>query len=111
MEVCEWCGKSYDPEEAEEEFFDEITSVSYPENLKKCLCGKCAIEAFFDEVDGVFYEKCEKCGKEFDIMEAKGDFYNYTEDADIFDIWNEYGNLCADCSIDAAEEYFAGPDD
>lgn len=98
MKTCEWCGESFDYQEAEDQFEAEYCTKSYA-NFRKCLCGKCAIEAFEDMVDGVYYEICEKCGKTFDYMEDDGEFYNHLDWADGVRLDSFSDILCCDCAL------------
>mgnify|MGYP002626828949 CR=1 FL=1 len=104
MAKCEWCGKSFDTDEAEDYFESETWLLSYG-NVKKCLCGECAVQAIEDQVDGVYFETCEKCGKTLDLIEDEGTFdnhfpwYNGTR---LRDHWDSQ-ILCAECAIDEIE--------
>lgn len=104
MAKCEWCGASFDPEEAADYFESETRLLSYS-NFTKCLCGKCAVELIEDKVDGVYFETCEKCGKTFDLFDEESSFdnhfplYNGTE---LRDHWDSQ-ILCADCAIESIE--------
>lgn len=100
MAVCEWCGKEFD-NDFDRDTFEIETTLCY-DNLRKCLCGDCAIQAIEDEVDGVYYETCERCGKTFDLIEDMGEFdrhfpwYNGTR---LRDYWKSE-ILCAECVLD-----------
>ncbi len=107
MKMCKRCGDSFKKKEAEIVFSEAIISLSYKENVKKCICGECAVQAFEDEDDGIFFETCNECGKYFDVMEEKGKFYDYTDDINLFDVWFMHGESCAECAIDAWEEEIA----
>lgn len=104
MPICEWCGKRFDKDFDSDTF--EIETILCYQNLRKCLCAECAIQAIHDEVDGVYYETCERCGKTFDLIEDMGKFdskfpwYNGTR---LRDHWNTE-ILCADCAIDDVEK-------
>ncbi|MBR6357644.1 MAG: hypothetical protein IKR99_05755 [Lachnospiraceae bacterium] len=106
MKVCEWCGATFDPEEAEEYFDDNTFGLSYG-NVKKCLCGECAVQAINDCVDGVYFETCEKCGQEFDLIIDEGEYASHFGfgSATLRDSWQEhYQILCADCAYKVWEE-------
>lgn len=109
MSKCEWCGKEFDEDEAREQFESEYSRLSY-DNIRKCLCGDCAIDAIEDEVDGVYYERCEHCGEEFDYIEDCNTFSSRFSGTELDDYWDD-GPLCADCAIDVAEEEFDEPED
>ncbi len=101
MKKCEWCGNEFDVEEAEDIFEDETFMLSY-QSVKKCLCGNCAVEAIKDAVDGVYFETCEKCGKEFDLFEDEMEFANqfdWFNGMVLRDYWKEQ-ILCADCALE-----------
>ena len=104
MKKCELCHKPFDPEEAEYYFESETFQLSY-NNIEKCLCGECAVQALEDKVDGVYFETCEKCGKKFDLIDEESIFdnhfpwYNGTE---LRDHWDEH-ILCAECAINEIE--------
>lgn len=101
MPICEWCGKEFDSDDAEYEFDAEIGLLSY-ENIKPHLCGGCAVQAIQDEVDGVYFETCEQCGKHFDFIADNGRFTRYFPDIDLLDCW-EHQILCCDCAMEEAE--------
>lgn len=100
MAVCEWCKNEFDLD-FDRDTFEIETFLSYP-NLRKCLCSECAIQAIEDEVDGVYYETCERCNRTFDLIEEMAQFdrnfpwYNGTR---LRDHWTSE-ILCADCAID-----------
>ena len=106
MPKCEWCGKSFDLSEAEEEFVMEMGTLNY-RNIQKCLCGACAIEAIEQEADGVYYETCEKCGKDFDLfidMGVYSNHFSWDNGTNLYDQWRSSNQiLCADCAIEAYE--------
>lgn len=104
MPKCEWCGKSFDSEEAANYFESEISIFDY-RNVKKCLCGECAVQAINDSDDGVYFETCENCGCTFDVMTHKGiyaDHFSWYNGTNLLDEWGS-GILCAHCAIEAAE--------
>ncbi len=104
MAKCEWCGEAFDRDEAEDFFETKTRLLSYA-NVKKCLCGNCAVQAIEDQADGVYFETCERCGKTFDLIKDESEFsshfpwYNGTELRDHWD--NQI--LCAECAIDAVD--------
>ncbi len=104
MAVCEQCGKEIDFDFDRAEFESE-TNLCY-DNLRKCLCGECAVQAIDDEEDGVYFETCEKCGKTFDLIEAIGQFdeyFHWCGGTTLRDHWDSE-ILCADCAIDDVEK-------
>lgn len=104
MLECEWCGKIFDPQEAEDYFDSEVYTLTYS-NMRKCLCGECAVKAVEDDDDGVFFETCENCGCTFDVIEHKGIYANHFpwyNGTSLLDEWSN-GILCAYCAIEAAE--------
>ena len=107
MAVCEWCGAEFDRDDAETMFSIE-TSLNY-DNFRICLCGDCAVEAIEDQVDGVYFETCESCGKVFDLFEDSLAFSNQFPDyngTDLRDHWDEEGKiLCCDCALDAVNDH------
>lgn len=101
MKKCEYCGKYFDKSEAKDEFECNIIDLDY-ENFNICLCGECAIEAIENEVDGIYYDICHKCGKQFDIMNDTDNFRSYFEyenGIELRDTWDSYP-LCCDCAIE-----------
>ena len=100
MPKCEWCGKRYDREEADSIFSMETYCLSYS-NVRKNLCGECAVQAIQDEVDGVYFETCERCGKEFDLIEESSEFDSNFSEANgtsLRDYWED-GVLCGECAL------------
>lgn len=103
MQNCEWCNKEFDEIEAEQEFEDEETLLSY-KKIRKCLCGSCAIDAIEENVEDVYYETCEKCGKEFDLIEDEAEFEERCEGTSLTDWWLNNGIICCDCAIKIIED-------
>lgn len=105
MEICEWCGEKFDKQVAEEDFEIEMGVFSYA-NIRKCLCGSCAIESMKDEVDGIYFERCEECGVEFDYIEASSEFdgnFSWANGTRLTDYWNRK-ILCCDCALKEVEK-------
>jgi len=99
--ICEFCGRSYKASEAEETFALEVSLILYS-NMKKNLCGDCSLEAYKDQVDGIFYETCEECGKEFDFIEDRGRYdssFPAYHGLSLDDEWEER-ILCCNCALD-----------
>ena len=98
--ICEVCGKEFTFEDAEDEFNSEMFDLIY-ENITKCLCGSCAIDAIRDEVDGIYFETCEECGKHFDYIEESGNFssnFSWCSGTTLKDYWDG-GVVCCDCAM------------
>lgn len=105
MATCEWCGNEFDIQEAEDEFISETFRLSYA-NIRKCLCGECSVDVINDEVDGVYFEVCEECGREFDLIEAQTEFNNnfsWANGTELRDYWDDK-ILCSDCALKIAED-------
>ena len=104
MAKCEWCGSRFSKAVAEEIFEEEafFWYFSY-KKIRPCLCGNCAIKAVFEDQDeGVYFDTCEECGKEFDLGEEEYLFRTYTEKfggASLRDYWDEKV-LCAGCALE-----------
>ena len=104
MPKCEWCGKSFVLSEAEDDFEMEMEILSYS-NIQKHLCGACAIEAIEQNVDGVYFETCENCGKSFDLIldkSAYSNHFSWDNGTSLYDQWDDQ-ILCAECAIEAYE--------
>ena len=104
MPKCEWCGKIFDLNDAEDDFDMEMGILSY-RHIQKCLCGACAIAAIEEEVDGVYFETCERCGKTFDLIldkSAYSNHFSWDNGTNLYAQWDEQ-ILCADCAIEAYE--------
>ena len=104
MKKCEFCGKEYDPDFEEDSFACKCCTLSYS-NFRKDLCADCALQAIEDEVDGIYFEQCEKCGCEFDYFLDKSKFDNHFpwyNGTTLSDHWDNQ-ILCADCAIEEAE--------
>ena len=97
MPKCEWCDTEFDTQEAKDIFENEFSLMKY-DNIRKCLCGSCAIQAIEDQVDGIYFETCEECGKDFDFVEECSEFEDNVDGTSLTDWWN-YGILCCDCAL------------
>ena len=103
MAICENCGTEYDEIEANDEFNniyrmdnDNIIQDMFGQDL----CFECA--SFEIESQGNF-EKCDNCGKRFDVDEAERDFEcEYGTSLNRFGHFNE--RLCFECAKSAWED-------
>lgn len=97
---CDYCHKEIDdPDWEEGTLIEEYCHLQYY-TMRKHLCGECAIHAFEDKVDGIFFDRCEECGKEFDVVDEYCQYENQTEDS-IFSNWEHFDKiLCADCAYE-----------
>lgn len=103
MEKCENCGVKFDPTDAADEF--EMNTLLEYNNLKVCLCADCAIEAIENSEEGIYFETCEQCGKEFDLFEDEGEFsthFSWANGLILRDYWDDQ-ILCAECALDLVE--------
>ncbi len=105
MPKCEWCHNIYDSV-CEEDCFDSMIglgSLLQYSSIRKKLCGKCAVQAANDKVDGVFYESCEDCGRVFDWADEDARFcahFPVENGIDLEGSWRIAGKiLCADCAM------------
>lgn len=104
MAVCKLCKKTFDKEYDADTFDIEMGYLSYS-NLKKSLCAECAISSIRDEVKGIYFETCERCGKTFDLFKAKRRFdskFSWNSGATLTDFWKD-DILCCDCALQEAE--------
>lgn len=99
--ICERCQIKFDIEEASEEFLDEC--LKEWNNLKETLCAKCSIEAIEACEDGIYFEFCERCGKEFDHTEKYRFENEHPENDSILDFTEEI--LCFDCLEQAYDDW------
>lgn len=103
---CERCSKIFEQAE-EKDVFDMETLKDY-NNLRINLCANCAIEAINNLESNVYFEYCEKCGKQYDPIEDETKFESiYSNEYGSYASINEVSDmgLCLDCAID---EYKAG---
>lgn len=102
METCEWCGKKFNRMDASEEFVEAVCMLSY-DNIHRCLCGSCAVEAIESQVEGIYFETCEECGEEFDYITENSKFIVLYGDSDLMDAGN--GKiLCFSCASERYEK-------
>ena len=106
MAVCEYCGKEFDVEFERDMFEIDTRCLSY-DNLKKCLCSSCAQNAIFeDNIDGIYFEECEKCGTVFDLVEDMYQLSEYCEGY-LTDTWQEAGQiLCFHCASEFEDDQY-----
>ena len=101
MPICENCNKKFNWYEAEEYFQMENPLLSY-QNFKKHLCGECAVSAIDDREEDVYFETCEKCGKEFDLNTEESKFENHFpwyNGTGLRDHWDRKIQ-CSDCALE-----------
>lgn len=111
MAKCENCNERFDRDEAAS-YFEMETGLSY-DNLRKTLCGECAVQAIEDLEDGVYSETCEECGRTFDLIEDQADFdshFDLSNGTSLRDYWDSK-ILCCECAIEKAEEDMESDDD
>jgi hypothetical protein len=100
--ICERCGEKFFEEDASDEF-SICHSLDYS-NVKGYLCGSCACIAINNGEYDVYYEHCEKCGKEFDLISDQDDFetkHKGWRDSLLHDFSQI---LCCDCALEEDEE-------
>ncbi len=105
MAICECCGKEYDPSEAEDNFDSEAWLLSY-HNIRRSLCGECALEGLETYEEDTYFETCERCGKTFDFIKERSRFDSYFtwySGTELRDYW-EKGILCCDCALEEVPE-------
>lgn len=98
MPKCERCGKEFDFDEEDVEF-DNYRGLAL-ENFNINVCADCAKGIVDAKEDGVYFETCEECGKEFDWFEDVGEFYSRANGADLHDFDRI---LCCECAMDEWE--------
>ena len=99
MAVCDFCKNRFEESEAKTEFERQSWMLHY-ENLRKCLCASCALNAIDRKTPGVYFETCGKCGKEFDVLEDArhfGQTFQMDHERHLRDTWTDKP-LCADCA-------------
>ena len=101
MPTCEWCGEEFDYDDARMTFENNTWRLSY-ENIRKCLCGDCALRVINEEISGEYYEYCEKCGGSFDFITERQRFamnFPVCNGTELRDHWDGRV-LCSDCAIE-----------
>ena len=100
MAVCDFCKNRFDEAEAKVEFERLTWRLSY-DKLRKCLCASCAVQAVENRTEGVYFDTCGKCGREFDLAVDECDFehglHGVHHDKHLRDFWDE-GPRCCDCA-------------
>ncbi len=99
LQICDSCGNSFDPADAEVLFNIEEPLLDYSCFIR-CLCSNCAVQAIKDEVTDTYEETCISCGKKFDLGSDQCEFAA-EYDASLSEFWEE-GPLCFEC---AQEKY------
>lgn len=99
----------FDPKEI---WLDLFCPEDLYEKMPITLCPNCANEAFDDGEDGLFFETCGKCGKQFDYFEDRGHFNTYNTDSGISlsDCWVS-DILCSECALDIVDNLFHHEED
>lgn len=93
---CVRCGEEYEKDEVCITFAD-INRV--PMNM----CEECLDKAYEDGEPNLFYDTCEDCGKDFDVIEEDMKYSENVPWEDGLDR-NDYGRiLCAACALEARE--------
>lgn len=105
MQICDRCGKEYDPDYDEGEFMNDNWLLSYS-NVQGNLCSDCATAAIEDKEDGIYFETCECCGKHFDLILEENVFdsnFPWFNGTSLRDYW-QGGIICADCAIEKSKQ-------
>lgn len=96
MAICKYCGKEFDELFDAETFEMEFPYLSYS-NFIISLCADCATAAIEDdEVDGIHFITCDRCGKSFDYVIDRERCYNQSGSA-LFSFWDDE-TICWDCA-------------
>lgn len=105
MQKCECCGKAFSEEEAKREFADEYI-MSYS-NIRKKLCGKCAINAMDNYEKGVYFVNCERCGKLFDLNKEDEECLDSLLDKEEYELINFWTQrmICLNCLFLCRENF------
>ena len=103
MAICEWCGKNFDVEFDADTFEIEQGLLTY-RNIRKCLCAECAIQAIEEQVEGVYFETCERCGIAFDYILDSSRFASLVDGIHLISTWDN-DILCCDCAINEVERW------
>lgn len=98
IKICDYCGKGFDSDAAEETFSDEFALFNY-NNFTKCLCGECAIQAIEDNTDD-YEEQCENCRTSFNPFQRNVEFERQTDN-----YYDSSKILCLDCAIDEHNDF------
>lgn len=105
MPICENCNNRFNRCEAEEFFQIEKPLLSY-QNVRKRLCGECAVNTIDNREEDVYFETCEKCGKEFDLITEETEFENHFpwyNGTSLLDHWDDKIQ-CTDCALEELDE-------
>ena len=99
MNTCRYCGNSFDKYEAMMDFMEKTYLLSYA-NFRVPLCSGCAVEAIEEGDLGVYFEKCDRCKKVFDLAEEEALFHRTFPEGKgkkLRYFWNKKV-LCAQCA-------------
>ena len=92
MSICSRCGCEYEKE-------DVVLLHADVNRVPIDMCEECLEKAYEMQEDGLFYDTCEECGKDFDVMEEKAKYLSQIPWCD--GLGFEYFDkiLCADCAL------------
>ena len=95
--VCWNCGEKFDETDARDEFDMEYPEIGYS-NLREPLCEDCAKKVIEDEIEGICFLNCSRCGKQFDYADDSGTC-NSILGRNLWSAWWDLnsGVLCSDC--------------
>lgn len=103
MAICSRCNCEYDEDDLN--LFGGADIDRIPEEM----CLSCLESAYDSCEEGLFYDTCEECGKDFDVMVEKSLYESMTNDDGVgYGGWGRI--LCAECSIDELNDCLDDPE-
>lgn len=96
MKKCDWCGAIFEESQAEKAFMQKYRYLYYP-RLRVRLCAACAVTAFENYREDIYYDTCDECGKKFDYTVENDRFFAVTG-MPLHAAWRG-GVLCRQCAL------------
>lgn len=104
MAICTRCGEEYKKDEVSLLHAD-VSRVPVD------ICEQCLEDAYYSGEEGLFYDTCEECGKDFDVMDEKTRYMEFIrgDEGVTFEDFDKI--LCADCAIEELAKMFRDDED
>lgn len=104
MKKCSRCGSEYDKNDVNFLFAD-VNRVPVD------MCEECLERAYDDGEEGLFFDTCEECGKDFDVISEKSIYDSNVpwEDGVGFEGWGRV--LCAACALEERQKLIDDPEE
>lgn len=100
METCIRCGRRFNMIDELDNFMADTFLLNL-QSFRETLCPDCAYKAIeIEREEDLYFEVCEECGDQFDLILEENDFSDYCDEMDTLRaVWDQTNlTLCSKCA-------------